>query len=88
MENIDIIILTVIVAIAFLVFIVASIKEFTKMGKTPYEYKKETGFQRAFLFNLITSFLDEKEKKKKKKIKTIIKRTISDMETNGTYFED
>lgn len=88
MENIDIIILTAIVAIAFVIFIVTSIKEFTKMAKTPYKYKKETGFNRAVLFNLITSLLDEKDEQKKKEIKTVIQRTISDMETDGTYFKD
>lgn len=31
MENLDIILLTVVVAVAFLVFIITSVKEFTKM---------------------------------------------------------
>lgn len=91
MENIDLIILTTIVAITFLIFIVTTIKEFIKMDNKPYIYKKESGFQRATLFNLLGNLFteEEKEKKKKKKknIKKIIERTISDMENEGVYFD-
>jgi hypothetical protein len=86
MENFDLIILTIIVAITFLLFIISTIKEFNKMTSKPYTYKKEKGIQRATLFNLLSSFFEEK-KSNKKKLKKVIERTISDMEDEGVYFK-
>jgi len=89
MENIDVIILTIAVVIAFVVFIVTSVQEFRKMEEQPYEYEKASGFTRAALFNLLSSLLDDDEipEKNKEKFKNSLKRTISDMETDGVYFE-
>ena len=89
MENLDIIILTVVVAISFVIFIVTSIKEFNNMTEEPYEYEKASGFTRAALFNVLSSLLEDDEipEKNKEKFKSTLKRTISDMETDGVYFD-
>jgi hypothetical protein len=88
MENLDIIILTVVVVIAFIVFIVTSIQEFKKMEDSPYEFERASGITRAALFNLLSSLVDDEElpEKNREKFKSTIKRTISDMETDGVYF--
>lgn len=90
MENIDIIILTVLVVSAFVVFIVTSVKEFTKMEEKPYEFEKASGFTRAALFNVLSSLFDDDEipEKTREKYKNSLKRTISDMETDGVYFDE
>lgn len=90
MENLDIIILTVLVVSAFVVFIVTSVQEFTKMEEKPYEFEKASGFTRAALFNVLSSLFDDDEipEKTREKYKNSIKRTISDMETDGVYFDE
>jgi hypothetical protein len=52
MDNIGILILSIFVMIAFLFFIVASIKEFSKMEKEGYQYKKPV-FGRDALYNVL-----------------------------------
>jgi Zn-dependent oligopeptidase len=89
MDNIGIIILSIFVTIAFVVFIVASIKEFSKMEKVAYQYKK-TVYGREAIYNILENlFNDDKlsEKEKKNLLKTI-DRTISDMESDGIYFPE
>nr|MBI1228519.1 hypothetical protein [Cytophagales bacterium] len=89
MENIDVIILTVLVVVAFVIFISSSIKEFTKMEEKPYKYEKASGFTRAALFNVLSGLFDDEEipKKSRDKFKNTLKRTIADMETDGVYFD-
>ncbi|MCH6201914.1 hypothetical protein MMU07_20210 [Aquiflexum sp. LQ15W] len=90
MENLDIIILTVLVVVSFVIFIVTSVKEITHMEQKPYEFEKASGFTRAALFNVLSSFFEDDEipEKTKEKFKSTIKRTISDMETDGMYFDE
>ncbi|WP_373522736.1 hypothetical protein [Aquiflexum sp.] len=90
MENVDIIILTIMVVVSFVVFIATSLKEFNKMEEKPYEFEKASGFTRAALFNVLSSFFDDDEipEKIREKFKSTIKRTISDMETDGMYFDE
>ncbi|WP_194973037.1 hypothetical protein [Aquiflexum lacus] len=90
MENVDIIILTILVVVSFVVFIATSLKEFNKMEDEPYEFEKASGFTRAALFNVLSSFFDDDEipEKTREKFKSTIKRTISDMESDGVYFDD
>lgn len=89
MENIDIIILTFLVVIAFVVFIVTSIQEFTKMEEKPYKFEKASGFNRAALFNVLSSLFEDDEipEKTRERYKSTLTRTISDMETDGVYFD-
>jgi Zn-dependent oligopeptidase len=89
MDNIEIVILSVIVMIAFLFFIITTIKEISKMGKEPYQYKKPV-FGRDALYNILENLFNDKslsETEKKSLLKTI-DRTISDMESDGMYFPD
>jgi hypothetical protein len=88
MDNTGIIILSIVVMIAFVVFIVASIKEFSKMGEG-YEYKKPV-FGRDALFHVLENFLndDSLSQKEKKSLLKTIDRTISDMESDGMYFPE
>jgi hypothetical protein len=89
MDNLGILILSIFVMIAFLFFIIASIKEISKMEKEGYQYKKPV-FGRDALYNLLENlFNDDKlsEKEKKNLLKTI-DRTISDMESDGMYFSE
>lgn len=89
MENLDIIILTSLVVIAFVIFITTSIKEFIKMEEDEYEFEKSTGPTRAALFNVLSSFLDDDEisKDTRKKYKATLKRSMSDMHIDGMYFD-
>ncbi len=41
MNNLDLIVLTVIVSASFITFIVVTIKEFNGMSETPYQPKKK-----------------------------------------------
>ena len=89
MDKLGILILSIFVMIAFLFFIIASIKEISKMEKEGYQYKKPV-FGRDALYNLLENlFNDDKlsEKEKKNLLKTI-DRTISDMESDGMYFPE
>jgi len=89
MDNIGILILSIFVMIAFVVFIVASIKEISKMEKEGYQYKKPV-FGRDALYNILEKlFNDDKlSKKEKKNLLKTIDRTISDMESDGMYFPE
>jgi hypothetical protein len=91
MDNIEIVILSVVVMIAFLVFIIASIKEFSKMEKEEYKYDPNAKrYGRDGIYYLLeTLFEDVSLSKGDKKIliKTI-DRTISDMEFDGIYFPE
>jgi ribosome assembly protein YihI (activator of Der GTPase) len=89
MDNLGILILSIFVMIAFLVFIIASIKEISKMEKEPYQYKKPV-FGRDALYNLLENLFNDNKlsvKEKKNLLKTI-DRTISDMESDGMYFPE
>jgi hypothetical protein len=91
MENIEIVILSVVVMIAFVVFIVASIKEFSKMEKEVYKYNPDVKrFGRDGIYYLLESLFEDVSLSKSDK-KTLIKtidRTIADMESDGIYFPE
>lgn len=88
MENLDVIILTIAVAIAFVIFIITSLKEISQMADEPYKFEKPSGFTREALFDALSSLFDDDEisVKNRKKFKATLARTISDMETDGMYF--
>lgn len=91
MENIDIIILTSIVAIAFVVFIVTSIREFIKMEFNEYQYNpNQKKYGRDALFDLLEKLFNDDtiSKDSKKEIIKTLERNISDMETDGVRFSD
>ena len=78
MENLDVIILTSVVVVSFVVFIVTSVQEFGRMEEEPWEYEKATGPSRAALFNVLSSlFEDDKiSGKNREELKGAIKRSI------------
>ena len=91
MENLDVIILSVFVAIGFLIFIVGCFREFSKMGKE--EYKSSTNskkFGRDAIYDMMERMFDDTKQTKEDKAKLIktLDRTIADMEFDGIYFSD
>lgn len=90
MENLDVIILTLVVVVSFVVFIVTSVQEFNRMEEEPWKYEEASGPTRAALFNALSSLLDEEgnTEKKRNRSKGPLKRTISDMDTDGVHFDE
>lgn len=89
MENLDIIILTSILATLFLVFIIAMYRELNSISKGNNTYTKEAG-PRADMVNFVGNLFDDRAipKKEKKMIYKAMNRTIADMESDGIYFPD
>ena len=91
MENLDIILLTAVVAVAFLVFIVTTLKEFTKMETEVYtDLKSKPSYGRDALYDLLQKLFDDETipKTDKKKVLKTIGRTMADMESDGLYFPE
>ena len=90
MENLDIIILTSIVSTLFIVFGVLMYKEFSNMEKNGYRYDPNSKkYGRDALFDMMARlFEDEAPNAEKKIIYKAVKRTISDMESDGVYFTE
>jgi hypothetical protein len=91
MQNLDIYILTSIVATLFIVFGIAMYREFSRMGREGYQYNpNEKKYGRDALFVLAAKlFEDEKVPKKDKEIiYKAVNRTIADMESDGIYFSE
>ena len=90
MENLDIIILTTIISTLFIVFGILMYKEFSNMEKNGYKYDPNAKkYGREALFVMMQRLFDEDVPKKEQKvIYNAVKRTISDMESNGMYFPD
>ena len=91
MENLEIIILTTIVSILFVVFFVLMYKEFSKMEKEEYTYNPNVKrYGRDGIYNLLEKLFDDETKSKSQKAKLFktIDRTIADMESDGMYFSE
>lgn len=91
MENLDVILLTAVVAVAFLVFIFSSLKEFTKMETETYsDSKSKPTYGRDALYDLLQKLFDDESipKTDKKTVLKTIGRTMSDMESDGLYFPE
>jgi hypothetical protein len=91
MENLDIYILTSIVATLFIVFGIAIYREFRKMEKEEYRYNPNAKrYGRDALFDIAAKLFEDEtlSKKDKKKIYKAMDRTIADMESNGMYFPE
>lgn len=89
MENLDIYILTSIVATLFIVFIVGIYRTVKDVDENSYKHEKEGG-PRVALFKMMAKlFEDEKiPKKEKKVIYQAMFRTIADMESDGVRFPE
>jgi hypothetical protein len=91
MENLDIILLTAVVAIVFLVFIVTTLKEFAKMETEIYtDLKSKPSYGRDALYDLLQKLFDDESipKTDKKTVLKTIGRTMADMESDGLYFPE
>jgi hypothetical protein len=81
MENLDLIILTTIVVILFMVFILATFKEFMEDAKKPYKGGKERGPRADMIEFIGRIFSDESiEPREKKELLNIIKKKVDDIE--------
>ena len=89
MENLDIYILTSIVATLFIVFFIEIYRAVKDVDENSYKYEKPGG-PRVYLFNLMAKlFEDEKMTKKEKKvIYKAMHRTMADMESDGVRFPE
>ncbi len=83
MENLDLIILTTIVVILFLVFILATFKEIAEDAKKPYRGGKERG-PRADMMEFVGNLFTDRriEPAEKKELLDLLKEKIEDIETN------
>jgi hypothetical protein len=91
MENLDIIILTIIVSTLFVVFFILTYKEISKMGKEEYTYNPNTKrYGRDAVYVLLERLFDDKKKSKSQKVELFktLDRTIADMESDGMYFSE
>lgn len=86
MENLDIIILTSILSTLFVVFGIWTYKELSRLPQNESKIGEEGGPRVKLVKFMQRMFDGETEPKKKKKIYKSIKRTISDMESEGVYF--
>jgi len=82
MENLDIILLTTVVTVLFMVFIIATYREFSVMGNSEFKGGIEKGPRAEMVQFLQNVFTDETiEPDKKKELLHIIKKTFDEMET-------
>lgn len=91
MENLDIYILTSIVATLFIVFGVTMYREFSRMGREGYNPDpNEKKYGREALFVLAAKLFDDEKVpvRDKKIIHKAVSRTIADMESDGIYFSE
>jgi pyruvate/2-oxoacid:ferredoxin oxidoreductase beta subunit len=91
MENLDVILFSGAVAVAFIIFIVTCIREFSKMEKTEYKYdSKQSKYGRDAVYDMLERLFDDTKRPKEDKVKLFktIDRTISDMEFDGMYFSE
>lgn len=91
MENFDVIILSAVAAIGFIIFIVGCFREFSKMEKE--EYRPSTNvrkFGRDAIYDMMERMFDDNKQTKEDKVKLIktLDRTIADMESDGLYFSE
>ncbi len=90
MENLDIIILTSVISTLFIVFGILMYKEFSNIEKNGYQYDPNAKkYGRDALFEIMARlFEDETPKEERNIIYKAVKRTVSDMESDGVYFPE
>jgi len=86
MENLDIIILTTVLVTLFIVFGIWTYRELSSFDKKNRNDVKDGG-PRVNLMKFMQKLFDEDISiREKKTVYKVIKRTISDMESDGVYF--
>lgn len=101
MENLDIYILTSVVATLFIVFGITIYREFSRMEKDGYQFDPDAAmYGRDALFDLAAKLFEDaetkakrkKDKKERKERKKVIHqnmyKNIADMESCGVYFPE
>jgi hypothetical protein len=91
MENLDIIILTSILSTLFVVFGIVIYKEFKnapEQSKDLYETSPRANMIRFIGSIFDTESTSKMTKKEKVAVYNAVKRTISDMESDGVYFSE
>jgi hypothetical protein len=88
MENLDIIILTAVLSTLFIVFGIWTYRELSSFDeKTHNSVKNSNGGPRVNLMKFMQKLFDEDiTVKEKRVVYKVVKRTISDMESDGVYF--
>lgn len=87
--DLDIILLSSIIATLFIVFMIAVYREFNVMDNETYTFQKESG-PRAGLVNFVGNLAVNKSLTvdEKKVIYQAMHRNIADMESDGVYFDE
>ena len=87
--DLDIILLSSIIATLFIVFMIAVYREFSVMEDETYVFQKESG-PRAGLVNFVGNLAVNKAltPEEKKVIYQAMHRNIADMESDGVYFDE
>lgn len=87
--DLDIILLSSIIATLFIVFMIAVYREFSVMEDETYIFQKESG-PRAGLVNFVGNLAVNKAltPEEKKVIYQAMHRNIADMESDGVYFDE
>lgn len=82
-ENLDIIILTIIIALLFIIFILATLKEFAESVKKPFKGGKERGV-RADLIEFVGKLFTDKsiEPDEKKELISLMRKQLKDIDDN------
>jgi hypothetical protein len=81
-ENLDIILLSAVVSVLFLVFIIATYREFSVMGKSEFKGGKEKGPRAEMVQFLQKIFTDETiEPDKKKELLNILIKNFDTMDS-------
>lgn len=90
MENLDIYILTSVVAVLFIVFFVGIYRAVKDVDAETYKSTGKEGGPRAALFYLMAKLFEDETipKKKKKTMYKVMIETIADMESDGVRFPD
>jgi pyruvate carboxylase len=91
MENLDIYILTSIVATLFIVFFITMYREFSRVSKDGYKHNpNQKMYGRDALFVLASKLFEDKKitKKEKNAIYKAMHQTMADMESDGVRFPE
>jgi hypothetical protein len=81
MENLDIYILTSVISVLFIVFIIATYREFTTMGKTDFVPGKESGPRANLMFFIGSLFNDVRiDNRQRIQLLKVVKETIEVLE--------
>ncbi len=80
-ENIDILVLTTIIVLLFLIFIIATFKEMAEAGKKPFKGGKEKSIRAVMIENIGKIFTDESiEPMEKQKLMDLMKKNMAELD--------